>query len=147
MKLFRQLLGVLTLAGAIGIPAIAQTADDFKPYQKNNLRLPSVPLLMNDPYFSIWSNYDNLNGGPTRHWSEKEKAIDGILRVDGVAYRFMGAEKKNILSPIAGLTVDGFNWSGRVNYNVQNNTDWTKTDFNDSGGAIEELSLRHISEP
>ena len=144
MKLFRQLLGVLTLAGAVGIPAIAQTADDFKPYQKNNLRLPSVPLLMNDPYFSIWSNYDNLNGGPTRHWSEKEKAIDGILRVDGVAYRFMGAEKKNILSPIAGLTVDGFNWSGRVNYNVQNNTDWTKTDFNDSAWALEEAAWGEV---
>lgn len=53
---------------ALASPAIAQTAEDFKPYQETELRLPSVPLLTNDPFFSIWSNYDNLNDGPTRHW-------------------------------------------------------------------------------
>ncbi|MDE6854761.1 MAG: DUF4964 domain-containing protein, partial [Muribaculaceae bacterium] len=89
------------------MPAQGQSAEDFTPYKKNNLRLPSVPLLVNDPFFSIWSNYDTLNGGPTRHWSEREKAIDGLLRVDGVTYRFMGTPNQYYLDPIAALASEG----------------------------------------
>lgn len=140
MKQIRRLLGAIVLSAAATLPAIAQTAEDFKPYKPNNLRLPSVPILINDPFFSIWSNYDNLNGGPTRHWSEKEKAIDGILRVDGVAYRFMGAERNALLSPIAPMTIDGTGWSGRVNYDRQTGTDWTRPDFNDSAWAVEDAA-------
>ena len=41
----------------------AQTADVFKPYVATDLRLPSVPLVVNDPYFSVWSPFDKLNEG------------------------------------------------------------------------------------
>lgn len=130
-----------TLAlASLSMPAIAQTAEDFKPYKQSDLRLPSVPLLTNDPFFSIWSNYDNLNGGPTRHWSEQEKAIDGILRVDGVAYRFMGEEQTALLVPVAPMTIDGDGWEGKVNYNHQRNTNWTKSDFDDSGWKTEQAA-------
>ena len=128
----------LMIAATIGsAPVVAQTAEDFIPYQTTELRMPSVPLLMNDPYFSIWSNYDNLNDGPTRHWCEHEKGIDGILRVDGVAYRFMGSQKENLLKGIAPLTVDGEGWSGKVKYTSQRGTGWTEADFDDSGWATE----------
>ena len=125
---------------ALASPAIAQTAEDFKPYQETELRLPSVPLLTNDPFFSIWSNYDNLNDGPTRHWCEQEKAIDGILRVDGVSYRFMGSEKENLLKPIAPMTVDGDGWSGKVSYKRQRNNDWRNESFDDSSWATEQAA-------
>ena len=77
--------------------AHSQTADDFVPYQETALRLPSVPLFTNDPYFSFWSPFDRLNDGTTRHWSDAEKAMDGILRVDGKAYRFMGKQREYVL--------------------------------------------------
>ena len=85
MKQIRRLLGAIVLSAAATLPAIAQTAEDFKPYKPNNLRLPSVPILINDPFFSIWSNYDNLNGGSTRHWSEKEKAMPTLENIIEVA--------------------------------------------------------------
>lgn len=123
----------LVMAAALSSPMMAQTADDFKPYKTTDLRLPSVPLLVNDPFFSIWSNYDKLNGGPTRHWCEQEKAIEGILRVDGTSYRFMGEGRTSLLQPIAAMTVDGTGWTGRVNYTKQLGTSWTKPSFDDSG--------------
>lgn len=132
MKSIGKLLGMLTLTAAATAPGWAQTPEDFKPYKENNLRLPSVPILVNDPMFSIWSNYDELNGGPTRHWSEREKAIDGLLRVDGVTYRFMGQEKKNLLAPVAPMTIDGPGWEGMVTHTRQRSTAWTTADFDDS---------------
>jgi hypothetical protein len=135
-----KLFSILALSVAAGVPAVAQTAEDFIPYKESDLRLPSVPLLTNDPYFSIWSNYDTLNGGPTRMWCEHEKAVNGILRVDGVSYRFMGAERTNLLSPIAPLTIDGDGWSGKVSHDRQNGTAWTAPGFNDSSWKTEQAA-------
>ena len=39
----------------------AQSASIFTPYKSTELRLPAVPLVVNDPYFSIWSPYNKLN--------------------------------------------------------------------------------------
>ena len=71
--------------------AEAQPTDFFKPYQQTALRMPAVPLIVNDPYFSIWSPYDTLTDGTTRHWTDQEKPLDGFLQVDGITYQWMGA--------------------------------------------------------
>ena len=76
----KQLLSVLLAAASM---VYAQTAEFFKPYASTDLRLPSVPLVVNDPYFSIWSPYDKLTDGTTRHWTNDEKPLLGLLRVDG----------------------------------------------------------------
>jgi hypothetical protein len=55
-----------------------------------NLRAPATPLVVHDPYFSIWSNSDRLTGGPTRHWTGTRQEIAGIIRVDGKSYRYLG---------------------------------------------------------
>ena len=137
MTNFRHLISSLSLAAVATVTVMAQTAEDFVPYVKNSLRLPSVPLVVNDPYFSYWSNYDTLNGGPTRLWCEHEKSMEGILRVDGTSYRFMGNGIHTILKPIAGMTVDGDMWKGTVSYKKQDSTAWAAPSFNASSWKVQ----------
>ena len=54
------------------------------------LRAPAVPLITNDPYFSVWSMSDKLNTDVTRHWTNKQNRIQGTINIDGVSYIFMG---------------------------------------------------------
>ena len=54
------------------------------------LRPPAWPLFTNDPYFSVWSTSDALNGDVTRHWSCKPQPLTGLLNVDGKLLCFMG---------------------------------------------------------
>ena len=146
MTNFNRVLSSLTLAALSAASLMAQSPDDFVPYVQTDLRLPSVPILTNDPYFSIWSNYDALNEGPTRHWCEQEKAIEGILRVDGTAYRFMGQGTNKLLKPIAGMTIDGVDWSGKVSYDKQSGTAWAGTNFNDSKWKTETAAWGSVGE-
>lgn len=53
-------------------------------------RLPALPLITCDPYFSIWSGSDRLYERDTMHWTGRNKAITGTVRIDGTDYRFMG---------------------------------------------------------
>ena len=55
-----------------------------------NLRAPSTPLIVHDPYFSIWSDSDQLTGGTTSHWTGARQELAGIVRVDGKNYRYLG---------------------------------------------------------
>ena len=48
-KLLLCLVGMASM-----LAAEAQEGSFFEPYRRTNLRLPSVPLIVNDPYFSIW---------------------------------------------------------------------------------------------
>ena len=54
------------------------------------MRPPAYPLVTIDPYISIWSNTDYLYDKPTTHWTGKPHPLNGILRVDGKAYEFLG---------------------------------------------------------
>ena len=50
----------------------------------------SVPLVLHDPFFSVWSSADQLNGKDTVHWSTVRQKLLGIVEIDGKKYRFMG---------------------------------------------------------
>ena len=88
---------IIFLAVALGISSLAnaQSPEFFKPYKQTGLRLPSVPLVNNDPYFTIWSPFDKLTDGGTVHWTGNSKSLTGLLRVDGTTYRFMGKQTSN----------------------------------------------------
>ena len=53
-------------------------------------RPPAVPLVTIDPFTSVWSCADRLADDWPRHWTGTKMALYGVVRVDGVAYRFMG---------------------------------------------------------
>ena len=124
-KVFISLVAALCVA----FMAKAQTSNLFTPYKATSLRLPSVPLVVSDPYFSIWSPYNTLNGGVTKHWTNDEKPLEGILRVDGKNYRFLGA--KRIIPETIVPMADEQAWTGAISRTKQADG-WQRPDFDDS---------------
>ncbi|MGB9148455.1 MAG: DUF4965 domain-containing protein [Acidobacteriaceae bacterium] len=78
-----------------GLPilALALWSANLAAQQPVTARTPATPLVVHDPYFSLWSFDDTLNGGPTRHWTGVEQQLNGIVRIDGKPFRFMGDEE------------------------------------------------------
>jgi len=58
------------------------------------MRPPAVPLIVHDPYFSIWSMADDLTARNTSHWSGVDQPITGLLRIDGKVRRFIGGQPR-----------------------------------------------------
>ncbi len=54
-------------------------------------RLPALPLITCDPYFSVWMPADKLTDTDTAHWSKRPLPIYGRITVDGNTYRFLGS--------------------------------------------------------
>lgn len=123
----KKLLAIMALS--VGLLANAQTVDLLKPAKDIALRAPSVPIIVSDPYFSIWSPYDKLMEGSTEHWTSAKKPLLGALRVDGKVYRFLGKDKINLV-PIAPMT-NVERWEAAYT-NSQPSNGWQEFQFNDS---------------
>lgn len=61
----------------------------------SNVKYPAYPLITCDPFFSVWSMCDKLNGENTRHWTGALHPMTGIITIDGVSKVFMGSLRHN----------------------------------------------------
>ena len=77
----KQLVAVAVLAASLCAACPASAAE--APAQ-SRVRPPAVPLVACDPYFSVWSPFDRLNEGETRHWTGKPHRLTSLVRIDGV---------------------------------------------------------------
>ena len=58
--------------------------------QQRLRRPPAIPLVTVDPHTSVWCCADRLTDDSTRHWTGTKMGLYGVVRVDGIAYRFLG---------------------------------------------------------
>ncbi len=105
-----------------------------------NVRLPSVPLLVNDPYFSIWSPADRLYEAQTTHWCGKEKAMIGVVTIDGKDFHFLGRMGAGKVIPQTDLQVSALS----TTYRFENEAIQLTVTFT-SPLLLEDLSL--VSRP
>jgi len=78
-------------------------------------RLPAIPLIASDPYFSIWMPSDNMATADTIHWSGPVKPIRITANIDGKNVSFLGlnqdyeAEQQELMvTPTKTRFVSGF---------------------------------------
>ncbi|CCH55640.1 glutaminase A [Fibrisoma limi BUZ 3] len=94
------------------------------------LNPPATPLITIDPYTSIWSFGDQLSTDTTRHWTGRPHQLNGLIRVDGCVYRFMGNPS------FAGETIipsaQRNPYEARYETTQQPNDTWVQPDFDDS---------------
>ncbi len=55
-------------------------------------RLPAIPLITSDPYFSIWMPADTMTDADTVHWSGSKKPIRILMNIDGKSVTFLGRD-------------------------------------------------------
>lgn len=86
---------------------------------KNELRAPAYPLVTIDPYTSVWSFGDNLYDSSLKHWTGQNFPLMGVVKVDGVPYRFMGIEDDDLMVSMNGDTSSLSVEEDRVSYFTQ----------------------------
>lgn len=92
MKQIRSLAAaVFGLAAGVGSAQPVVSGDGTAPHPAATMmRVPASPLVTHDPYFSVWSFNDRLTDEWPRHWTGTVRGMAGMVRIDGVAYRWLG---------------------------------------------------------
>src|SRR6187401_2911489 len=89
-------------------------------------KAPAYPLVVHDPYFSIWSFTDRLNESTTKHWTGTDQSLLGLLSVDNKLYKFLGEPRREykLILP----------WAEESAYNckyteAKPDSDWAAVDY------------------
>lgn len=82
------LRNVLTAAATWAAASLSLAQPAFRP--------PAVPLVAHNPYFSVWCMGDQLAADWPRHWSGSVMGMSGMVRIDGVAYRWCGSLPQSV---------------------------------------------------
>ena len=69
------------------------------------MRMPSIPLITIDPYFSVWT--DNINKHTPTHWTGSKNTTSGTVTIDGTVYGFLG-DDDNEEMPLVSIDADAF---------------------------------------
>jgi hypothetical protein len=94
----------------------------------NRNRPPAVPLVTIDPHTNVWSLADRLTDDWPRHWTGSKMSLYGVVRIDGVPYRFMG----------------GREWLARAGEQIACRIEATKTSYLFRCGPVE-LSVEFVT--
>lgn len=79
--------------------------DAFSPVHAGKRLSPAIPVIVADPFLSVWSHESVLNEGTTKHLTGADNALEGYVEVDGELYRFLGKESAEVVKGIKGSAV------------------------------------------
>ena len=116
---YQWLVAALTVSACTLSPTVPQ----------NGLRPSAYPLVTIDPYTNAWAVTENLYDAAPQHWTGKDMPLTGILTVDGVDYRFMGAPSPTLETVLPNAQEAG--WKGRYTFEVPEG-DWTQPGYDDA---------------
>ena len=104
----------------------------FTSYSQVN-KAPAYPLVVHDPYFSIWSFSDKLNESTTKHWTGKDHSLIGLLSVDGKTYKFLGEPPRTLKPLVADAEMQPYSCRYTETKPLGDSIgDWASTGFDDS---------------
>ena len=92
-------------------------------------KAPAYPLVVHDPYFSIWSFSDKLNESTTKHWTGTDQSLMGSIVVDEKQYKFLGDPPRDLEAIVADAELAPYNCQFTETEPTGN---WTNIDYDDS---------------